>query len=506
MIFKHNGFRAAGLLIALSGLSACSLDLKPNVTVDPKVTVSGSNLVSCSAVVASSVPSVIASGQAIPVTVKATGGVAPYQIVNSAISFDSETTVSRSFTNTTSANVQRVGTVVVKDTVGLIAQCNFTVTVAPAGTNPSTLACTLAGTPSTPSVNQSVAFLASASGGTAPYTFSNFVAGADSTVVNSLTSASATTATATARYSTSGLKAPEVRLTDSTGTFVTCSQSLNVAAIAAVSVVAAPATAVIAGNTITLTATPSAFTSTPTYTFTTTRAGVSIQTVGNIAYITSPSVQSLFDVVVSATNGTQSASSTISLAFTTPSSLVCSISHRNGMLYVNDLVNFDVTASTGEALEITYFATHSDGVITSQSSASRTVRYSVAGIKTVLIQARAIASGALCQAGAVMSDTVEISPTPVQPLSCSGFTSLNPSYAYEYFTANATITGGQGSKWVESLTLTKNGTTVSNFDGSWIDALSARIRIFSSGSYLIRYNIKDAYGNTGSCTTTQVVW
>jgi hypothetical protein len=501
MVNGSTFFLRATTSLLVASLAACSVDLSPKVKLDPNIQVGGLAL-SCSAEVSGVAP----SGQAVPVKVKAAGGVGPYAILSTTIGFESETVWSRTYTNASSQNIVQIDTVAVKDAAGLVTQCNFPVTVAPANSAGTTLSCTLLATPTTPVANQNASFIASASGGVAPYVFSEFLAGTDSLIVSALASASSTSASATAKYSTAGLKSASVKLTDNAGTLVTCTRSLTVSNAPGVQVVSSPATSAVAGSSITLTASANDFSGTPSYTFTTTRSGVGIAVNGNSAVVTSSSAQAAFDVLVTATSGAQSASQTVSLTFTASSSLACSITHRAGVLYVGDSINFDVAATSGEALQITYFATHSDGVVTSSANASRTVQYSMPGVKTVLVQAQSISTGARCQAGGVLSGTVEISATPVVALTCNGFTSINPSTTYQYFRAFAVIFGGQGSKWVESLTVTQNGVAITSYDGSWTDATSAQIRFFNSGSYQIRYNIRDEKGATGSCSTSQVVW
>lgn len=494
-------------LILAGLLSACSVKLDPSITLPNIDTTLGKVALTCSAMVEPTVGSVVPSGQAVPVNLKATGGIAPYQVVDTAIGFTKETVLSRTYTNTGNANQIQVDTVVIKDSLGLVSQCNFLVTVAPTGVTPSTLACTLAGTPTSPVVSQDVDFVATASGGSAPYTFSQFDAGSNSTLINPLAPTSATTAAAKAKYTASGWRTASVKLTDSTGTPVTCSQQINAIAAPAVSVIASPSATVVMGSPLTLTATPSGFSTPPTYSFTTTRAGVTITSTGAIATVNSSTAQSDFNVTVTATAGAQVASQTISLAFTSSSSLACSITHPSGLLYVDDTVKFDVVAANGEALLITYFGTHSDGTAVAQTDSSRSVKYTVAGIKNVLVQARSIATGALCQAGGVMSDTIEITPAVIPPLTCSAYTSSNPTFTYQYFTAFAAITGGQGSRGVESLTVTQNsGSQSSVYEGNWVDSTSVRIRILYPGTYQIKLTVKDNYGHSGSCTTAQIVW
>jgi hypothetical protein len=498
-------------LFTLAIVSACSL--KPEITLPniPNINIQtgNSSTLSCSAVLSSAAGSSVISGQAAPIEVKATGGTAPYQILNTAIGFTDQTVISRTYTNTSNANVQVIDSVGVTDSGGHATQCNFVVTVAPVST-PSTLACTLAGIPASPAVNQNVSYVASATGGTAPYTFSNFALGTDGTIVTALTQSGAQ-ATATGKFSTSGLRSTSIQLKDSTNTTVSCATSINVATAASVTATFAPAASVVTGNIITLTATPSGFTSTPSYTFTTTQLGVTITSNANVAQLTSNGIISSFSVLVTATAGSQSATYTVSgLGFTAPGSLACSIVAPTGVLYTGADQTFEVVANSPatDPLMITYFSTQSDAISVSQTDSSRTVRYVVPGLKTVIIQAKSKTTGALCQAGAAMSATVElVQGNPGGTLSCSGTTSPNPSYTFQYFKAAATITGGVGATFVKDLTIVAQNFPYNTAnDGYWIDATSARLYFYYSGSYLIRFNIRDLAGNTGSCSTTQVVW
>ncbi len=498
-------------LLAVMVLSACSL--KPEITIPniPNINIqtgNSSNL-SCSAVLSSTAGGSVMSGAAAPIEVKATGGTAPYQILNTAIGFQDQTVISRTYTNTGSTNVIEIDSVGVTDSAGHATQCNFQVTVTPAPA-PSTLACTLDSTPASPAVNANVSFAAAATGGTAPYTFSSFALGTDGSIVTAF-SQSGASGSAVGKYTTSGLRTASVQLRDSTNTVVSCSTSVNVAVAPTVSAVFAPAATVVAGNIITLTATPSGFTSTPTYTFTTTQVGVTITNNSKVASVTSNGIISSFNILVTATAGSQSATYTVSgLGFTAPGSLGCSIVAPTGLLYTNSNVTFDVVANSPstDPLQITYFATMSDSTSVSQTDSSRTVKFSVPGVKTVLIQAKSKTTGALCQAGAAMSTTIEISQGSTGgTLSCTGYTSINPSYTYQYFKAWAVISGAVGTSWVKDLTITAQNFPYSTAnDGYWLDATSARLYFYYSGSYLIKFNIKDSAGNTGSCTTTQVVW
>ncbi len=491
-----------GVVALLSLLSACKVDV-PNTTVT--VNHEGATTLTCSAMLSPSAGSSVVSGVPSPITVNAKDGVAPYQIVDAAIAFDKETVISRTYENLGSVNKTVVDTVVVKDASGHVTQCNFLITVNPVG-SPSDLACNLVSTPASPVLNQSTGFVATALHGQAPYSFSEFNPGTNGVVLSPLAMTSSTQASASAKYPVSGLQTASVKVTDNSGTHVVCSTLVNVAVAPSVSLVASPASSVVAGSDITLTATPSGFSATPSYVFSTTRSGVTLSWVGNIATVKSTAIQSAFDVVVTATAGTQVATHTISLSFTNQTSLACSVSHSSGIYYPGDTVSFNVSATSGEALQITSFTVPSDATLVASTSTSRSVSFSLSGDKTVLVKARSVASGALCQSGSDMSDSVTISPITTPALTCTGYTSINPSYRFQWFNAYAVLSGGVGLKWVDTISITKNGINYYNYNGVWLDATSARLEIENSGTYLINFNLRDSNGNTGSCSTTQIVW
>ncbi len=487
-------------------LAACKVDVKPpNVTVNSDLD-NGGTLVTCSAELSASAGGAAVSGVEVPIVVKASGGVIPYQMVDTAIVFDAQTVIGRTYTNNGSAPISVVDTMVVKDNSGHVSQCNFLVTVNPENVVPSNLACTLVPSTATPAVNQVATFTATASGGVAPYAFSSFNGGLGAQITSPLAAISSTQARASASYPTAGLRSATVTLTDNAGSVVGCSTSVNVANAPAISVVASPATSVVFGSPITLTAMPSNFSATPTYTFTTTRSGVSISSTGAVATITSASAQSAFNVVVTATSGSQSASQTISLSFLNPTSLACSVTHPAGTYYVGDSVKFTVSASSGEAVEITSFSTTSDYSLVSFTANSRTLSYSLTGTKTVIVRARSVSTGALCQGGADMTDSVVMNAVQTPALTCTGYTVYNPSYRYEWFQAYATISGGTGVKYVDTIEITKNGNTFNAWDGQWINATSAWLNIFDNGTYQVKFLLKDTNGGMGSCSTSHIVW
>ncbi len=512
MFNLHSSRATLGLFLSLSLLSGCKIEVKSNGKIDSDdltfkaPTLQLGPVFTCSAQLSPQVGGSVNSGVEAPISVKASGGNSPYQILDTAIAFDSTTIVARTYQNTGTSSTVLVDTVTVKDNLGLITQCNFLVTVNPAGTPPSSLACNLVATPSSPAVNQSTVFAVTAQGGVAPYQFIQFVPGTQGTITSALSPISSVQANATATYSTAGLRSATATIRDNAGTQVICARSVDVAALPTVSMIASPSTAVVFGNAITLTATPSAFSSAPTYVFTTSRAGVSIVQNGNVATVTSATAQSNFNVVVTATKGSQTATSTITLAFLNPTTLPCTLTHTAGTYYTGDTILFSVAATSGEALEITEFSTQSDVTVVSSTNSSKSLKYSVAGTKNVTVKARSIATGALCQSGAYMSDSVVVNATQSPALTCSGVTNFNPSYTWEWFKATATISGGQGLKWVETISITKNGNSFNAYSGEWIDSNSAWLNIYTAGTYLVRFNLKDTNGNTGSCTTTHVVW
>ncbi|PJE64001.1 hypothetical protein COU89_00230, partial [Candidatus Roizmanbacteria bacterium CG10_big_fil_rev_8_21_14_0_10_45_7] len=143
------------------------------------------------------------SGATRTLTVNATGGVAPYQLLNGsayeAFSNGSHTVKSGIYANTGSANVTLTKVVAIKDAGGNSATCSFGVTVLP---DSAALKCKLSTVQSKiyPGIN--IDFIAEASGGTGPYTFSAFHPGIGADITPTVDPANDAKVTMTTVYPT----------------------------------------------------------------------------------------------------------------------------------------------------------------------------------------------------------------------------------------------------------------------------------------------------------------
>ena len=518
----------SGLALTLVLLSGCGVDLSVpkieipagaiKVNVDPAELqkqldqISGNQLV-CSAGLPASAGGVVSSGVASPIEVTAKGGVGPYTILSTAISFSSQTVLSRTYTNTGSNNKVVVDTVSVVDSLGVITQCNFAVTVLPT-TSPSTLACTMVPTPSSAMANANVSFLTTASGGTSSYTFSNLTLGTDGTVVTALAPINSTQASAVARFSSSSLKTNSVKVTDSAGAFVVCSSVVSISGTAAVSLVASPSSTVQVGSSIVVSAVASNFSPAPTsYVFSTTESGIQLSPSGNSVTVTSSNglAHSAFSLQVVASNGSQSASSSIALTFigTSGGYLSCVINHPVATYYTGNQVPFTATASTGEALTITTFVASSDATVTTTGNANRNVAYANPGSKIVYALAKSSATGQYCNDGNYLVDSLTINNSGggYLPLACSAYTNYNPTVLNQSFYAYGVLTGGNtANRWVDTLRVLKDGAVVSNYSGYWYDRYTAVLAIYTTrGTYQVELTAKDSLGNTAVCSTNHIV-
>lgn len=513
-------------------ITGCALDIPvPQINIPPgtvKVTIDpnelqeqinqlqGNQLV-CVAGLPASAGGVVSSGVSSPIEVSATGGVGPYEILNTAIAFSSQTVVARTYTNTGSSNIMLVDTVSVKDSLGLVTQCNFIVTVRPA-TNPSSLACNLGSSVSTAQVNENINLLTTASGGVGPYSFSNLTLASGGSVVSALAPISATQASATVKFSSSGSKTNNVRVTDSTANFVVCSSTVSIQSQASVSLVATPSVSVPVGSSIVLSAVAQNFSPAANFVFSTTESGISLVPNGSSVTVSVANgvAHPSFSVQVVASNGSQSATSSISLSFTQSSSpLVCTLSHPSGTYKVGDTINFSVNATSGEALTISTFVVSSDATIVTSSNATRGVRYANPGTKYIYALAKSASTNQWCNEGQYVTDTVEVANSGgggTTPLACSAYTNYNPSYLNEYFYAYGILTGGNpNNRWVESVRVLRSGSVVTNYTGYWYDRYTAVLAITNSTSfnprttYQVELTSKDSLGNTATCSTNHIV-
>lgn len=250
----------------------------------------------------------------------------PFQVSGVDGSFQSQTfNVTKTFSND-GAQKTVTGELVITDSKGATLSCGYTFTVRAATS--SSLACSLEVSPGSPKAGESFVAIATASGGVLPYTFSNFSLGAGGTIVSDISDFSSTVVVGSGKYSTGGAKVVTVKLVDHSGATVTCSKGITVQSAPVVTLSASPSSSVSATSSILLTATPSGFTGTPSYVWSTSESGVAIQSLGNTALVSSQDGKAhSFTLNVSATSGSQTATASQALQFTTTTSstLTCTV-------------------------------------------------------------------------------------------------------------------------------------------------------------------------------------
>jgi len=186
--------------------------------------------------------SILNSSNQVGLTVTATGGEASYYVssvnvngyagslISGSSSFSSSSALTMSFASLTYATLQAgaTGTVSIYDSADSAASTSCSFYVGTATTSSSSLACTMTPSSTTPYLNSATTFTVVGSGGTSPYTFSNFVPGTYGSVTSALAAVSSLQATAAASYSYAGSVTPSVQITDSLGNVSTCSTALTV--------------------------------------------------------------------------------------------------------------------------------------------------------------------------------------------------------------------------------------------------------------------------------------
>ncbi len=495
-------FKWSVVSVLFTLVTSCNLEI-PNsgVTVTNGGGGSTTSTFTCSAV-----PTATAqSGVAVAITVSATGGTVPYSI-SGAGTFDSSTSISRTYTNSTTSQTTVDDEVTVTDAVSNTATCFFTVTVAPSGSNTgSALACTLVGSPTTQLVGGNVDFAVTVTGGTMPYTFTSLNPGDNSaTVVSRLASVSSAQAQAIISYGSQGLKTAVAYVSDSDGDVASCSEATMVVPVPSVTVSVSPSGTVSDGTTVTLVATPSNFTSTPTYTFTTSEPNIQITPSGASAtVVATDNANHNFNVKVTATNGVQTASVNAPISFSQSVALNCSLSYSPGAYIPGDTVAFTVTASDGETLQITQM-TASNGQVVAYQGASASVEFNASGTQTVTATAQSTSTGKYCNSGSSLQASISIgSVTAIPVLTCSLYSSSNPAYAGNTFVASVIPSYNNG--YVQITGISTDNYANGNFSLNPGD-LSANVTIYNSNTYLLTVTVEDvSTGATTTCSTQEIV-
>ncbi|MBI4404273.1 MAG: hypothetical protein HY537_08935 [Deltaproteobacteria bacterium] len=477
-------------------IQACKIEIPERVIVGLQL--------GCSASLPANSGGSVLSGQPTAITISVTGGTGPYTISGVSNSFSGAVTVSRTYTNDGNGNISLSDQFSISDASGASASCSLVVTVRP--DDDSTLACQFVANPVSPVINSVVQFTATASGGTAPYTFSDFGPGQQSsTAIGGITNPTPNQAVVMATYQTAGTRTATLVLTDDDDNSVTCSKAITVRNVPALFVAASPSQTVPAGNPVTLTATATDFASAPTFSFSTSELNVTVVQSGNTAIVRSTDNASHnFDVLVTATSTsgavTETVNRTIALNFTPSIALTCSLTaYTSGYYYSGNSIGFRVNATSGENLEITSFDA-AGGVVTQSSGSWRQVRFDTRGSKTLTATARSSTSGALCNAGTNLQTSITVR----DHLSCSVTSSPNPSYLGEGVSLTTTVPENTG---VAPYSINWFATSPDAFMYVWdVWGLNAWVSFGNYGSFPVEVNISDAAGENVSCSTTHVVW
>jgi hypothetical protein len=499
------------LAISMLFLSACSKKTEiptakgetPKVTLpDTKDTTttdtqSGSPLaLSCAASLGSS--STVVSGQSTSVTVTAAGGSAPYKLENYGGSFSATKTVSKVYTSPISSPITMTDTFQVIDSEGHNTQCELALTIVPPGTVPSDLACQVSASPSSPHVNELFDVTVSASGGTGIYTLGNISLGADGAWTSAVVPVNSSEARGTAKYTVAAIKTIQASVSDSAGANVICSRSVTVRPVVSLTLSASPSTSVNVGSTITVTPTATGFLAPVNFQFTHNETGISMVTSGTSVIFSSSNglAHNYFTVTVTATSGNDTATSTIQIRFTSPATLSCSLT-RTGSLSVNQVNEFKVMATSGEALEITEFLPDSGASITAASSSTRSVKYASIGNKNVYVRARSISTGLACNGGSYLVSSFAISSVPI---SCSAYTSPSSSLKGNWLIAGTNVLGGTSPVKLWSVC------TIGQCFYPDTDLLAMYLQFNVTGTQHLTMTVYDGAGYTATCSTDHIVY
>jgi len=485
----------------LAGISACNLDTGSQSPADSGqviTTTTAQGALSCSASVPTGVT--VISGQPTPILVVGSGGTSPYYLAGTTTSFSSNTTITRSYSNTSNGSIVVSDQVTIEDSTAQETTCTFNVTVQPESAPPANLACTLLSSASTVVVNGAVTYTATSTGGVSPRTLYNFSPGSSATTISPFNPASGM---ATVSYTTTGQKTASVQVSDNAGNTASCSAVVQVVASPSLTVTVAPSTTQPAGGIFTLTAVPSNFISPPTsYSFVPSSSQVTVNQSNSSSATAQVSSTTLsnFQATVTASNSTQTASYVVSLTYTNSNQLTCTLSHPSGTYNPGDTVTFTVTANTGESLVITQ-AVAQDGTGYYVNNTANII-FSSTGNKTFTVLAQSRTTGQRCNGGNAIQDTVTISPVS-STLSCTVSTNINPANSGQYFigTVVATPNSGFASITDISTNLPVNGNYVVLSGG-----LRAQMYIFTRGKFLMTYTIRDSRsGAVARCTDTQTI-
>lgn len=313
----------------------------------------------------------------------------------------------------------------------------------------------------------------------------------------------------------------QVLVNDNVGLTAQCSFQVTVhtkvtTPVASVDVTASPSASVLVGSSITLQATSTNLGASPTYTFAFTQAGVNkVQTGAQAVFSVTDSAAHDFDVVVTGSGNSLTATKTIHLSFTVaaPGSMACTIAHDKSYAVVDEEVKFTISASTGEAITILEFLPGTSGTVASTVDGVVKVKYSSVGTKTVSVRAKAKNRNVICNNNISMVDSVAIK----KALTCVAKTDLTqyrvyygPSApAWDGYLWNSALVwaevpsdAGVGSASVTAINTTPD---INGFYQPYQNnPIAKEVYFYEAGTTKLELTVKDSVGNTVKCTTGDI--
>lgn len=439
----------------------------------------------------------VSSGQTVPLTVTASGGTAPYTLGGQ--NFTSTLTVSKTYTNTSSANTVVTESVNVSDAAGKSVSCSASVTVTPVGGSSSGLKCTLALNPTVLRTGTAFQLTGTISGGKTPYSIQSFdLPGATLTSVVQPTSSSIM---ASGSYSTTGLRTSTLVVKDADLNQYSCLLTYTILNPPSMTLSAAPSDTVETGTPVAISVSTNGFTGTPSVTFTANDPKVTVTPLGGGAIVqSSDKLPHTFIVTANASFGTETAQATLPITFSAYVPLTCTLT-TSGTLKTGQDITYKYVATNGDALILTEFTPGTDGVAQAYNSDNVVVKYYHPGSKTTTLKAVSNVSGKECQNGSALTSTLSIA----NALSCTVSPASTSVARGSLTTITATVPNDApfGPFW-----LTEMFVSPSTYWTFWGNSSStgAYATFYNAGSFGINMKVQDLYGNTATCNGTQVVY
>lgn len=425
------------------------------------------------------------------VSVQAIGGTPPYLV--GATSFNSSVNISKTYSQTgvVSENITVI------DSKNRAAFCPLSLNVTDSGA--SALSCDLTAGVNEAILNQPYQLMASASGGQAPYTITITTGQSGASPI--IKSSADGNASATAYYSSTGVKTATLKVVSQDG--LSCTDSLPVSVYQnALALVAMPATSVAQDQTITLEARGVGLIN-PIYSFQTAEPGIEMTQNGNLATIRATDGQyHKFYVFVTANHTGGTVSDSAQLEFKGTGILGCQIAMNSSEVYPNQDALLTISGPQGEPIEIANIDA-GGGIILSGTQNPVRLRYTLPGDKIVKIKARDAVTKGDCNNGLDLVAIVKVK----QPLACTAVMSPNPAGTGQDILLNAILNGSYANASIIKIETPYVTSGIQIVDNS--QPLQKKIRFINAGSYLVRTTVRDnndPLGRTATCDTYQQVY